>query len=362
MQNKSAIWTFTVLLAIATIYILFHSWASSNYEKQARAYLEGEYGDSLLTVCYNDDVCYDSLLTSMTRKYLRDSSEVVIIPVIGKTYDQVKQEQLNLGLDLQGGMHVTLEVSIPDLVLAMSNVGENEDLSEAVRAAKEAQKDSQDDFMTLFEDAWKSKDHGGVTLGSIFHDPDNPEYIPYESTDDDVLAILKEVAQDAINNTENIIKKRIDRFGISQPTVRQESFSGRITVELPGVDDPERVRKNLKSTANLEFWHCRRPGDVAGALSQANIDLGKAEYPETYAKMEAIRDSIQAAAADTTNVADPTDPASLEEQLTQESKGDSLTVDEQRKLNPLFSVFTGNNGDPRSAVIGYGQSQVILQQ
>jgi SecD/SecF fusion protein len=363
MQNKSAIWTFTILLAIATVYILFHSWASTNFEKQARAYIEGEYGDSLLAECGEDEACYDEKVSEITRKYLRDSSEVVIIPVIGKTYDQVKQEQLNLGLDLQGGMHVTLEVSIPDLVLAMSNVGKNEVLVATIDEAKLAQQSSRDDFMSLFEDSWKGSDKGDLTLGSIFHDPDNPEYIPYESTDDEVLQVLKDVAQDAINNTENIIKKRIDRFGISQPTVRQESFSGRITVELPGVDDPERVRKNLKSTANLEFWHCKRPGDVAAALSQANTELGKSEFPEVYSKMEAIRDAAQAAAADTTNaaVADTTGGTSLEEQLVEEAQTDSLSLQEQRQLNPLFAWFTGNNGDPRSAVIGWSKPSDTAQ-
>lgn len=365
MQNKSAIWTFTILLAVATVYILFHSWASASYEKEARTFVEEEKGDSILAICGDDQVCYDEMVSAETRKMLRDSSEVVIIPIVGKTYNQVKQEQLNLGLDLQGGMHVTLEVSIPDLILTMSNVGAQEDLVEAIRRAKAMQQESRSNFVTLFEEAWTEVDHGEVTLGSIFHDPDNPEYIPYEATDDEVLVTLKEVAKDAIDNSEKIIKKRIDRFGVSQPIVRQESFSGRITVELPGVDDPDRVRDLIKATANLEFWHCKRATDVAQALSQANSEAGKARYPEVYDKMVAIRDSLQTIAADTTAAAQvDTSGTSLADQIANEAKGDSLTVEEQRQLNPLFAYFTGNSANARSAVIGWskpGDTAVVNQ-
>ena len=317
MQNKNILVVFTVLLALATLYTLSFNWVASGYEATADEY--GAYvADSLETAGALGDQTFDEAAAQAAREFLRDSATAEIYPVFGHTYRQVKEQELNLGLDLKGGMSVTLEVSLPDLIVALSDYSDNADFRGAIADAKALRKENSDDFVTNFESAWTAR-APQVELWRIFHNMENKDLFPAKSTDAEIFEILRAEAQTAIDNTESIIRKRIDQLGVAQPNV-QKLQNGRILVELPGIDDRERARKQLKSTANLEFWETYFNDEVIGRVGAANTALGEAMSPELFGEN---------APADST-----------------------LSQDELRAKNPLFSVFQMELGR-RSPVVGY---------
>lgn len=317
MQNKNILVVFTVLLALATLYTLSFNWVASGYEATADEY--GAYvADSLETSGALGDQTFDEAAAQAAREFLRDSATAEIYPVFGHTYRQVKEQELNLGLDLKGGMSVTLEVSLPDLIVALSDYSDNADFRSAIADAKALRKENSDDFVTNFESAWRAR-APEVELWRIFHNMENKDLFPAKSTDAEIFDILRAEAQTAIDNTESIIRKRIDQLGVAQPNV-QKLQNGRILVELPGIDDRERARKQLKSTANLEFWETYFNDEVIGRIGAANTALGEVMNPELFGEN---------APADST-----------------------LNQDELRAKNPLFSVFQMELGR-RSPVVGY---------
>jgi len=322
MENKNAVLIFTVLLAFATLYTLSFNWASKRFE--AKASIHGQYiADSLQENNLLGSLTLEEAEKKATREYLRDSISSKAHP-FGQTYREVKEQELNLGLDLQGGMSVTLEVSIPDLVISLSDYSENENFRSAVKNARLAQKNSSDGFMVLFEQAWNSQtatSENPTELWRIFHNMEQKDLFPAKSTDADIMDILFSEAETAIDNTENIIRKRIDQLGVAQPNV-QKLQNGRILVELPGIDDRERARKQLKSTANLEFWETYFNDEVIGRISAANTAVGEILNPELFGD-EAPADS-------------------------------TLTQDQLQLKNPLFATFQMELGR-RSAIVGYAQ-------
>ena len=321
MENKIAVQIFTVLLALATLYTLSFNWASKRFE--AKAAIHGNYvADSLEQDTLLGSLTWDEAAKLATREYLRDSINSVAHP-FGQTYREVKEQELNMGLDLKGGMSVTLEVSIPDLIISLSDYSDNEDFRSSLSAARKAQNNSSDGFMALFDDAWKAQVAGQEKdkLWRIFHNMEQKDLFPAKSSDDEILAILANEAETAIDNTENIIRKRIDQLGVAQPNV-QKLQNGRILVELPGIDDRERARKQLKSTANLEFWETYFNDEVIGQLSEANAAIGKSLNPELFAE-DAAPDS-------------------------------TLTIEQRQAKNPLFASFQMEL-TRRSAIVGYAQ-------
>ena len=317
MQNKNILVVFTVLLALATLYTLSFNWVASGYETTA-----DEYGafvaDSLERADALEGQTFEEAAAQAAREFLRDSAAAEIYPVFGHTYRQVKEQELNLGLDLKGGMSVTLEVSLPDLIVALSDYSDNEDFRGALAEAKALRKENSADFVTNFESAWTARG-SEVELWRIFHNMENKDLFPAKSTDAEIFEILRAEAQTAIDNTESIIRKRIDQLGVAQPNV-QKLQNGRILVELPGIDDRERARKQLKSTANLEFWETYFNDEVIGRLGAVNAAIGEAMNPDLYG---------EDAPADST-----------------------LTQDQLRAKNPLFSVFQMELSR-RSPVVGY---------
>ncbi len=333
MRNRSILWTFVILLAVAVLYSLSFGWVAARYEKNIHQVAL----DSIASVGLEGEAA-DIAVFDLERKLLRDSADAKAYPLFGHTYNYLKQHELNLGLDLKGGMSVTLEVSIPDLIVALSDYNENPAFTNAIKDAVAAQKNSTEDFVSLFEQSWK-KQNSNIELWTLFSNYENKDKFPAKASDSDVIAALRKEAQDAIDNTENIIRKRIDQFGVTQPNVQKQSLTGRIIVELPGVSDKERVRKNLKSTANLEFWDTYFNTEVIDLVVKANENLGKANAPELFGLSAAPKDSV--VADSTVAVAD-----------SSKIKADSLlTREESRKKNPLFAYL-----DPRvptgSSVVG----------
>ncbi|MFN0031597.1 MAG: protein translocase subunit SecDF [Flavobacteriales bacterium] len=279
MRNKSILWIFVILLTIIVVYTLSYGPMARRYEKQMLQLAADSLAESDVARCQGDSVCM-----ALYRKHLRDSMESAAYPVLGTTYGRLLENQLNLGLDLKGGMSATMEVSIPELLKSLSDNSKNADFLKSIDDAKAAQRSSTASFISLFADAWRANNQGKTPLWRVFDTIDNKGKFEVNSSDDEVIKVLQAEADDAINNTENIIKKRIDRFGIVQPNVQKQMLSGRLIVELPGVDDPIRMLNNLKSTANLEFWDTYRTDEIVGDLFEVFTKLGKETAPEFFSK------------------------------------------------------------------------------
>lgn len=376
MQNKGAIWLFAILLALACLYSISFSFVTSSFEskadKEAALMLDSAQAAMGTSLTPLEEA---EMLESFKTSFLAKNANTPIYPLFGYTYQESKSKQINQGLDLAGGMSVTLEVSIPDLILNLSNDVNNPQLTKAVSDAKALRNESQENFVTLFGQAW-NKNFPEAKMANVFHNRDNKERFPREASNDEILEILREEAKVAINNTEKILRTRIDKFGVTQPTIQKQQFSGRILVELPGVKDKDRVRKQLKSTANLEFWNTYENSEVISYLDQANTALVALYSPETTLDAVSIDTATIVADVDTAAISDAaitdatlaTDSAatSADELLgLNESEGDSAAINsaeelaEQVKRIPLFSKLqpslTETGAAAQGPIVGYAQ-------
>ena len=250
MQNRNVIKIFAILFAIVCLYQLSFTWIAGGVEDDAVAYASN----------------YEAEEQEAKQKFYLDSinSEIVFdIGLTEYTFAECQQRELNLGLDLKGGMNVTLEVMVIDVVKALSNNSKDEAFNAALANAINAQRNSQDDFVTLFgieyEKVAPALNSG---LSAIFSTPDLRDKIQFSSTNKEVIEVLAIEVEDAISRSFNILRSRIDRFGVTQPNIQRLETAGRILVELPGIKDPERARKLLQSTAQLEFWEAHKLDEV----------------------------------------------------------------------------------------------------
>ena len=318
MQNKGAIRLFAILLGLICVYQLNFTYQSGKVEKAAKEFAKGDKQKELM---YLDSMSSEEVFNLLwLKKY---------------TYKEVKELELGLGLDLKGGMNVTLEVSVVDLVKSLSNFSKDSTFSAAIKLAVEKQKNSQEDFVTLFGKAFEEVSPSGK-LASIFNTLELKDQIKYNSTNAEVLDVLRKETKVAIDNSFNIIRTRIDRFGVAQPNIQPLQTAGRILVELPGIDDPKRVRKLLQGTANLEFWETYDNSEVYQYLAQANQKL---------VEIQSIKTQVTPAVTDTTvKAAATTDTAnSLLNELDNKAKTDSASVgknDDMAKQFPLFSILS----------------------
>lgn len=246
MKNRGAVRIFTVLLTLICLYYLSFSLVTWNVENEAKEVAEKKAGG------------VDSVANKLQDAYLDSMATKEVYPLLGYTYDECKDKRINLGLDLQGGMHVTLEVAVDRLIKELSGVNDvdpnYELLNNALALAKEKQKTSQDDYIDLFYQAFVESS-GGKTLYEVFDTRANESKLDADAPDRDqmVLRYIKEETGSAMELTTDILRTRIDAFGVTQPSIREEG-AGRISIELPGADEPKRVREILQSSAKLEFW------------------------------------------------------------------------------------------------------------
>ena len=252
MQNRGAIKAIAIILAIACAYQLSFTFVARNIEKKAARYAEGFPVE---------------LQQERQQSYLDSIKSQKVF--LGFTYKQVKEREINLGLDLKGGMNVMLEISVEDVVRALSNDSQDPIFNAALSQARSEQKNSAEDFITLFSRAYADLS-GNAPLALIFNTQELREKITPTSTNEQVIRVLREEAESAIDNSFNVLRSRIDRFGVTQPNIQKIGASGRILVELPGVKEPERVRKLLQGTASLEFWLTYNNTEIFPMLEQAN--------------------------------------------------------------------------------------------
>ena len=328
MQNKGIVIVTAVLLTLASIFYLSFSAATKYYDSQA-----AKIKDPIAQQDYKDSV-----------KYLGIYS-----------YQKCLETQIGLGLDLKGGMNVILEVSVPDV---LENLADHKVDAAFVKSMKEARAEhevSQSDFITLFINAFK-KNAPGRHLSEIFATQQLQGKVSPNSSDKDVEKVLRTEVQAAIDNSFLVVRTRIDKFGVVQPNIQKlEGQQGRIMVEMPGINEPERVRKLLQGSANLEFWETYNSDEIIPYLSQLN----QREANHRSGAKEEVADS---AANDTATVA-AVEKAEAKAQAKAAFKtkknakaDDAAAMAESKKQNPLFSIFQPS-GNGALSLVGYASAR-----
>jgi len=339
MRNKSLIIILTLIVSALCLYYLSFSFIARSVQNRAELYATDAQGnvDHAKKQAYLDSVWKEPVF-------------------LGLTYQEVKENELGLGLDLRGGMHVVLEVSPVEIIKSMSGNSKDPSFLKALDRAKELQKNSQERFTTLFAQAYREVEPNG-RLSRIFSNTANRGKISYESTNEEVIEVIDQEVEDAIDRSFNILRTRIDKFGVNQPNIQRLKGSGRIQIELPGIDNPDRVRNLLQGMANLEFWEVWSPeefGPYFMQLSQyldqqqqagkLNLAQGKttadalssaAATPDTVAAANA--DVLAQAAAGESNA-----PATAPQKDT--TKLDSLATQQGGVLAGLFTQMPGGIG------------------
>lgn len=327
MQNKGFVRILAVALLLVCLFYLSFSFVTSNYDKKAKEYAKGDTNE------------YYNFMDSV-------SGEKVWL---GYTLKECREKEINLGLDLKGGMNVTLEVSVVDIVRALSDYNTNATFNQALQNSRLRQAKSGENFLKLFQEEFETLDPNG-RLAGIFSTYTLKEKITSSATNDEVIAVLQEEINSAIDNSFNVLRSRIDRFGVVQPNVQRLDVEGRILVELPGVKEPERVRKLLQGSANLEFWETYKYSEIAPYLERANNvirDYNKSLEPadstevieETPIAKEEVA-VIDTVATDSTvvNAEELTADALAQDVATDGEKSD-VDLEKMRREYPLFSVL-----------------------
>ena len=373
MQNRGTIKFFAILFALVCLFQLSFTFVTSRYERKAKEYANSEVTQKLAADLAKGnkemEAYYLDSISTARKNYFLDSisNEVVYNILIRKyTFKECKEREINLGLDLKGGMNVTLEVSIGDIVKGLSGNSQNPTFQAALKRTYEKQKNSQKDFVTLFGESINEIDPN-FKLASIFLYEFRDKGITANSSNAEVLDVIRKETAGAFDRTFNILRTRIDRFGVTQPNVQKIASSNRILVELPGIKDPERVRKLLQGTAKLEFWETYKFNEIYQYFEEANKKLA-AEYlaEEAAAKQaDTTKTNTNAAASDTTGaaVSDSTGLSLLDqlESDTTDLGSDEANFARYAKKNPLYAVLrpayvqdkSGQYYPGQSATVGY---------
>ena len=333
MRNKGAIWTLAIALTLVCIYQLWFTVKTYEVKSDAAKYAMGnpekkqEYLDSI-----SSEVVYNFLFG--LRKY---------------TYRECQEREINLGLDLQGGMNVILEVSAEDVIRSLSNNSKDTIFNKALAMARSMQKETNANFVDLFGRAWNDIDPNARMAASVFNTPELRDKINYNSTNDEVLGVIRDETESAVNNSFNIIRTRIDHFGVAQPNVQRLEGGERILVELPGVKDKERVEKLLQGTAKLEFWETYDNTELYNKLLQANNvikDYLAAQKELQQEKTPVLAQETSKPELETEKAGSETsqEPAEKEPTLLSQLENDTTSVDSLTEKSmveeyPLFSIL-----------------------
>ena len=330
MQNKGIVKFIAIVLILVCCFYLSFSFVTRHYESKAAAMGE-EAGQEYLDSIMNEKV-YCGVYS----------------------FKQCREMEIGLGLDLKGGMNVILEVSVPDVVDVLADHKSDATYKKAMELAKKEEETSQNDFISLFVKYWK-QEANGRPLAAIFATQQMKGKVSTQSTDSEVENAIRAEVQSAVDNSFNVVRNRIDKFGVVQPNIQKlEGQSGRIMVEMPGIKEPERVRKLLQGSANLEFWETYNSQEIYPLLAQLNQ-----KYAALGGEAPVVADTL-AAAADTTAVdtaAAAAPAADLAAKLAKKDvkKGDVKAKAEALKQNPLFAVF---QPVPQGlAIVGYANAR-----
>ncbi len=310
MQNKGLVRILAVCLALVCAFYLSFSLVTNHYDKKAKEYAAGDDAKEYL---YLDSIAAKKVW-------------------FGYTLKECREKEINLGLDLKGGMNVTMEVSVPDILDALSGHNETPNYKAALAAAKQKQKSSGADFVTLFIESYKEIDPEGQ-LASIFSTFELKDKVTLTSTNAEVEKVIREEVDGAIQNSFNVLRTRIDRFGVVQPNIQKLAQPGRILIELPGIKEPERVRKLLQGSANLEFWETYDLSELLPMLAQINREFAAGAQTE---EAEAAAEEVKAEEAPK---AEADELAELLGDSTAAEADQAAQIAEYKKNNPLFAIL-----------------------
>ncbi len=318
MQNKGIVRTLAVLLFLVCAFYLSFSIVVNHYEKKANEYAAGDRTKELL---YLDSIAPKKVW-------------------FGYTLKECREKEINLGLDLKGGMNVTMEVSVPDILRALSGYNTSENFNRAMALAQERQKSSGDDFVTLFLAAFREVDPD-AKLASIFATFELKDKVTTSSTNEEVERVIREEVEGAINNSFMVLRTRIDRFGVVQPNIQKLAQSGRILIELPGIKEPERVRKLLQGSANLEFWETYDFAELLPQIAQIDREMGAANLATEEAEGEPKVESQKSKAESTENatVDELTQAIAANDSAAEAQKEQAEAVENYKKAHPLFFIL-----------------------
>ncbi len=326
MQNKGLVKLFALLFGLVSIYQLSFTFKANQVESNATEYAVSKFDESVEE--------YDAKRNIAEARYLDSLSneKVFNIGIADYTYNEVKDKAMNLGLDLKGGINVILQVSVKDILKGLANNTKDPVFNKALNDAEELQKDSQDTYLESFYTAFDVI-KGDTKLASpdIFANRELSEEINFNMSDDEVKPIIKQKIDESIVSAFEVLRKRIDKFGVTQPNIQRLGNSGRILVELPGAKDVNRVKKLLQSTAQLEFWDAYKGEQLVPFLVQANEVLKEIVTP----------------AKDTTAAAETSEEDAAIDDLLGEATTDSTAV---AVVNPLLDLIKGQ-GYPGGPVI-----------
>jgi len=381
MQSRGAIIFFAVAFALVCLFQLSFSFFTSKVESDARSYAYDEEtyiiaerlagGDEL-----RESILVDSIAKAREEFYLANEAGEYNILIRSYSYQEAKERELNLGLDLKGGMNVILEVKVGDIVNALSGYNEEPVFKSVMTETYARQRYSSKDFVTLFGETWEEM-APGQNLSAYFTTVDLRDKITYNSTNAEVISIIRGETNDAIDRAFNILRTRIDRFGVTQPNISKLSTAGRILVELPGIKDPARIRKLLQGTAQLEFWETYQLPEIVGDLIQAEELIKQINAREEMlisGDTVAEEEMAEAEVADGGEIsgdalleeitADTTDAATaLLDQLESDSIIDMPDagmedVEKNYPLRSLLQFSVDQEGNPySSATVGYARIQ-----
>ncbi|MDL2251768.1 protein translocase subunit SecDF [Odoribacter sp. OttesenSCG-928-J03] len=334
MRNKGAITLLTILLALVSAYQLSFTFKTAQVESVARKHANGDAD--------KEQAYLDSIANQQVYNFLG---------IAKFTYKECKELELPLGLDLRGGMNVTMEVDVVDVIKNLANNSEDEAFNKALNEAVKMRSTSTKDFVTLFGEAFERiAPQAKLASPDIFGTVELKDRIKIGASNREVLSVIRAEADGAIDNTFNILRTRIDRFGVAQPNIRKADISGRINIELPGIKDAQRVRKLLQGTAALEFFETFDNPEFYSYMAAANEKVRDIEKSkEALAPKEET--TTKPVAAQTT-----TEESEENELIKQLATGDSTDMmnneEEFRKANPLFVLL--NPAVNRDGSLGIG--------
>ena len=308
MQNKGLVRILAACLALVCAFYLSFSFVTAHYDNAAKKYAAG---DAVKEYQYLDSIASKKVW-------------------FGYTLKECREKEINLGLDLKGGMNVTMEVSVPDILDALSGHNETPNYKEAMALAKQKQKSSGADFVTLFIESYHEVDPDGQ-LASIFSTFELKDKVTLTSSNSEVEKVIREEVDGAIQNSFNVLRTRIDRFGVVQPNIQKLSQPGRILIELPGIKEPERVRKLLQGSANLEFWETYEASELLPMLAQINREFAATAAPKEEAEEVKAEEAPKAEGDELAELLGDSTAATEEDQAAQ--------LAEYKKNNPLFAIL-----------------------
>lgn len=343
MQNKGLIKFFAIIFALVSIYQLSFTFVSNSIEKDARAFAKG---DSQKELSYLDSVGKQKVF-------------------LGYTYNEVRDKQINKGLDLEGGINVILEISVKDIIKGLANNSKNPVLNQALDKATKDRQGNQD-YLDAFFIAFDNVSKGSTKLASpeLFTNRVMGDDVNTKMIDDQVKAVLRKKVSESIDSAFGVLSKRIDKFGVVQPNIQRLGESGRILIELPGAKDIDRVKKLLQSTAQLEFWEAYKVSDLQNFLMAANETLKKTEKGNVDVKEEAPKKGIDSLLTDKDSAAPKKGANPLFERLMPGQSGPVIgmaAVKDTAKINSWLQrtdIRSLLNGDLRYARFAWGKENV----